>query len=151
MVLVFGSVIIGYGDLANGAGPKPIEITLIVIGALLPERTPDGRYIIVDGRRWRASDPGLSEERRGELVHELMSARRAVGAATRDGNEEPSVLPAIASTRPRWGLASAARRGGNIRAPECLLSRRVQWWIPCGRARQADISFKSVRWWVGVG
>ena len=51
-----------------------------------PERTPDGRYIVVNGRRWRASDPGLSEERRSELVGELMSARRAVGAATRDGD-----------------------------------------------------------------
>jgi hypothetical protein len=48
-----------------------------------PERTPDGRYIIVDGRRWRASDPGLPEERRQELVDELMSARRAVGVAKR--------------------------------------------------------------------
>ena len=47
-----------------------------------PERTPDGRYVVVNGRRWRASDPGLSEERRAELVSELMSARRAVGAAT---------------------------------------------------------------------
>jgi hypothetical protein len=48
-----------------------------------PSRTPDGRYIVVNGRRWRASDPGLSEERRAELVSELMSARRAVGAAKR--------------------------------------------------------------------
>jgi hypothetical protein len=47
------------------------------------ERTEDGRYIVVDGRRWRASDPGLSEARRTELVAELMSARRAVGAAKR--------------------------------------------------------------------
>ena len=48
-----------------------------------PERTEDGRYIVVDGRRWRASDPGLAPERRAELVSELMSARRAVGAARR--------------------------------------------------------------------
>jgi hypothetical protein len=34
----------------------------------MPERTPDGRYIVVDGRRWRAGDPGLPEERRTELV-----------------------------------------------------------------------------------
>ncbi len=47
------------------------------------ERTEDGRYLIVNGRRWRASDPALSEERRAELVSELMSARRAVGAAKR--------------------------------------------------------------------
>jgi uncharacterized protein len=51
-----------------------------------PERTPDGRYIIVNGRRWRASDPGLPEERRQELVDELMSARRAVAAAKRAGD-----------------------------------------------------------------
>jgi hypothetical protein len=51
-----------------------------------PERTPDGRYIIVDGRRWRASDPGLAPERRDALVRELMDARRAVGAAKRAGD-----------------------------------------------------------------
>jgi len=53
-----------------------------------PERTPDGRYIIVDGRRWRATDPSIPEERRQELVNELMSARRAVGAAKRADDEE---------------------------------------------------------------
>lgn len=51
-----------------------------------PERTPDGRYIVVNGRRWRASDPGLPEHRRQELVNELMDARRAVGAARRAGD-----------------------------------------------------------------
>ena len=51
-----------------------------------PERTPDGRYIVVDGRRWRASDPGLSEERRTELVGQLMAARRDVGTAKRGGD-----------------------------------------------------------------
>lgn len=53
-----------------------------------PERTPDGRYIVVNGRRWRASDPGLPEARRQELVDELMSARRAVGAAKRAADPE---------------------------------------------------------------
>ncbi len=53
-----------------------------------PERTPDGRYIVVDGRRWRASDPGLPEARRQELVDELMAARRAVGAAKRSDDAD---------------------------------------------------------------
>jgi uncharacterized protein len=53
-----------------------------------PERTPDGRYVIIDGRRWRATDPSIPEGRRKELVSELMSARRAVGAAKRAGDEE---------------------------------------------------------------
>ena len=52
----------------------------------MPEKTPDGHYVIIDGRRWRATDPSIPEERRKELVAELMSARRAVGAAKREGN-----------------------------------------------------------------
>jgi len=43
------------------------------------ERTADGRYIVVNGRRWRASDPAIPEKLRVELVAELMDARRAVG------------------------------------------------------------------------
>ena len=42
------------------------------------ERTPDGRYIVVGGRRWRASDTGIPDNLRSELVGELMRARRAV-------------------------------------------------------------------------
>ena len=26
------------------------------------EHTPDGRWIVVDGRRWRRQDPGLPED-----------------------------------------------------------------------------------------
>jgi hypothetical protein len=48
-----------------------------------PEKTPDGRYVVIDGRRWRATDPSLPENRRRELVRELMSARSAVGWAKR--------------------------------------------------------------------
>ena len=54
----------------------------------MPEFSPDGRYVIIDGRRWRASDPSLSQTRRAELVSELMSARRAVGTAKRGGDDK---------------------------------------------------------------
>lgn len=53
-----------------------------------PERTPDGRYIIVDGRKWRATDPAIPETLRKELVSELMAARRAVGRAEDAESEE---------------------------------------------------------------
>lgn len=43
--------------------------------------TPDGRYIIVRGRLWRASNPQLTDDVRERLVSELMNARRAVKAA----------------------------------------------------------------------
>lgn len=43
---------------------------------------------MVRGRLWRASDPAIPPTRRAELVAELMSARRAVGAARRSGDAE---------------------------------------------------------------
>ena len=49
--------------------------------------TPDGRYFIVRGRLWRRSNPSLPEEQRAALVSELMTARRAVGAALRAANK----------------------------------------------------------------
>ena len=46
----------------------------------------DDRWIVIDGRRWRRTDPAIPEERRRELVSELMSARSAVGWAKRKGD-----------------------------------------------------------------
>lgn len=43
--------------------------------------TPDGRYIVVRGRLWRAANPGLDEVTRTALVAQLMDARRAVKTA----------------------------------------------------------------------
>ncbi|RSZ63773.1 DUF3253 domain-containing protein [Corynebacterium hylobatis] len=42
------------------------------------EHTPDGRYIVVKGRRWRAADPSIPEPLRAELVAALMTGRRMV-------------------------------------------------------------------------
>jgi hypothetical protein len=47
--------------------------------------TPDGRYLVVRGRLWRAANPGLAREERQYLVDRLMDARRAVAAARRSG------------------------------------------------------------------
>ena len=79
-----------------------------------PERTEDGRYIVVGGRRWRASDPAIPERLRQELVDELMSARRAVGAATRAGSDD-----AVRAARHRVQAAKVA-----------LGERGRPWWEP---------------------
>lgn len=50
--------------------------------------TPDGRYIVVEGRLWRSSDPRLSAEARQKHVDALMTARRSVKAALRTGDAE---------------------------------------------------------------
>ena len=81
-----------------------------------PERTPDGHYLIIDGRKWRASDPRLPEERRQELVDELMDARRAVGAAKRSGDAS----------------AERAARDRVHAAKVALGERGKPWWEPGG-------------------
>lgn len=52
------------------------------------ERTADGHHVVIDGRRWRATDPALPEAERTRLVSELMRARSAVGRALKAGDEE---------------------------------------------------------------
>ncbi|MCK1795708.1 hypothetical protein MTQ01_06725 [Streptomyces sp. XM4193] len=48
------------------------------------QRTADGHYVIIRGRRWRATDPLVPEAVKQRLIHHLMSARRAVAAAGDD-------------------------------------------------------------------
>jgi len=77
-----------------------------------PLTTPDGRYLIVRGRLWRTSNPGLSEPERERLVHALMDARRAVKSAK--VNED------------REGLAAARRAVDS--AKRGLGERGPVWW-----------------------
>lgn len=63
--------------------------------------TPDGRYLIVRGRLWRAANPGLAESDRKDLVAELMDARRAVKHHRDDA-------AALAQARRRVHLAKVA-------------------------------------------
>ncbi len=50
------------------------------------QHTDDGRWLVVDGRRWRAADPELPEDVRARLLHHLGVARAAVGPAVRAGD-----------------------------------------------------------------
>ena len=43
------------------------------------ERTPDGRYVVIDGRRWHATNANMPEDERKRLVSEFMRARGDVG------------------------------------------------------------------------
>lgn len=74
-----------------------------------PERTADGRYIVVRGRRWRATDPELPDEVTGPLRSELGRARSAIGRA-----EDPDE---VRSWRDRVQLAK-----------EGLGERGEAWW-----------------------
>lgn len=52
------------------------------------EPTDDGHHVVIDGRKWRATDPALPEETAAELRKHLMAARRAVRDALRQEDPE---------------------------------------------------------------
>lgn len=91
------------------------------------ERTPDGRYVVVDGRRWRASDPEIPEDVAAALRRELMAARRAVGAALRAGD----------------AAAERAARARVQAAKVALGERGTPWWEQTADERRA-------RWEAGL-
>ncbi|MFG1643104.1 hypothetical protein ACGFMK_22655 [Amycolatopsis sp. NPDC049252] len=83
----------------------------------MPEHTPDGRYIVVNGRRWRATDPEIPGDVRDRLQKHLMAARRAVGAANDDdaraqARERVQLAKVALGERgePWWEQTSAQRR-----------------------------------------
>ncbi len=77
-----------------------------------PPITPDGRYIVVRGRLWRAANPNLDPARRADLVAALMQARRDVASARR------------ASNRPAEDVAHAAVQTAKV----ALGERGPVWW-----------------------
>lgn len=82
-----------------------------------PEHTPDGRYVVVDGRRWRATDPAIPEKRREELTRILMAWRREVRRA-RGTPAEPAVRAGVQAAKvalgergtPWWEQSDGERR-----------------------------------------
>ncbi len=107
-----------------------------------PRRTLDGRYVVIEGRRWRATDPSLDVWVRKALVDELMSARRAVQRAE-DDVAERAARDRVQDTKvalgergqPWWEVpdpdALAERRAAAVRAlarawEESADSQRVQ-------------------------
>jgi hypothetical protein len=86
----------------------------------------DDRWIVVDGRRWRATDPAIPEPFRRELVEELMAARREVGRARRadDAVAERRARDRVHQAKvalgergePWWDPPTAAGRSTRLRA-----------------------------------
>jgi hypothetical protein len=80
------------------------------------EHTDDGRYIVVNGRRWRATDPQIPEDRQAELRVILMAWRREVGRTSgtaerraRDGVQATKVALGERGT-PWWEQTDDQRR-----------------------------------------
>jgi hypothetical protein len=76
------------------------------------ERTDDGRYVVVDGRRWRTADPALPDDVRERLLHHLGVGRSGVRTAKSAGDDA-----AVAAARARVQLAKTG-----------LGERGTAWW-----------------------
>jgi len=83
-----------------------------------PDVTPDGRYLLIDGRRWRASDPAIPEARRAELTRILMAWRRDV-------------------RRVKGTEGETAARAGVHAAKVALGERGTPWWEQSDEDRRA--------------
>jgi hypothetical protein len=81
-------------------------------------RTDDGRWIVVDGRRWRTADPALPDDVRARLLHHLGVARSAVRTSRGDD-------AAVAAARARVQLAKTG-----------LGERGAPWWEQDDDARR---------------
>ncbi|MEU8656467.1 hypothetical protein [Actinoplanes philippinensis] len=85
----------------------------------------EDRFIVVNGRRWRATDPAIPEPVAAELRRILMAARRDVGAALRAGAD-----PAPARRRVHAAKVALGERG-------------TPWW-------EQDLDQRRARWEAGL-
>jgi len=90
--------------------------------------TPKGAYLVIDGRRWRASDPNIPNNLRQELVNELMAARRAVRDSSNDRQ-----------------LRQSRRRVNDAKL--ALGERGAPWWLPVtttARSRRIEAAVRAL-------
>ena len=60
--------------------------------------TPDGRYIVVQGRLWRAANPSLPAQAKVRHMRDLLNGRRALKAA-KNAVDEAAIAAARAVIR----------------------------------------------------
>ena len=83
-----------------------------------PPVTDDGRHVVINGRKWRATDPLIPEARRGELTRVLMAWRREVRRVkgtddekgARAGVHAAKVALGERGTPPWWEQTDVQRR-----------------------------------------
>ena len=88
----------------------------------MPSSVPDDHFFVVDGRRWRRTDPVIPGDVAAALRSHLGRGRNAVKRARRSGDEA-----ALAAARHRNGVA---KHGLGERGPE--------WWTRPEDERIAD-------------
>ena len=93
--------------------------------------TDDDKWLLIKGRRWRRTDPELSQDVVDELKHHLGAARNGVRAAKKSGSTDD---------------LQDARRRVNI-AKHGLGERGDYWWemTPAARRERAESALEELR------
>jgi uncharacterized protein len=87
---------------------------------LMDGPTPDGRYVVIKGRRWRATDPAIPDDVQSKLRSLLMKARREVGQALRADDQ-----------------AAEKRARAQVQAAKVALGERgTPWWEQTDEERE---------------
>lgn len=97
---------------ARPGHPRPVTSTgRTTAKGRTVEHTADGHFVVIDGRRWRATDPAIPEPDAAVLRRWLMAARRDVGAAKRRDDDAAEADEARARSRVHAAKTALGERG----------------------------------------
>ena len=85
--------------------------------------TEDRHHVVINGRRWRATDPSIPEERRAELVRILMSWRNEV-RGTKGTGKEQTARAGVQAVKVALG-----ERGSPPWWEQTMAQRRARWQV----------------------
>ena len=97
-----------------------------------PLHTPDGRYIVVRGRLWRATNPSLDEAERNRWVHALQDARRKIKVTLVARFQFFVWAPCPVQTENSWlGKGGQGRRSGTAGGAQAGLAWKNTLLVDC--------------------
>jgi hypothetical protein len=107
-------------------------------------KTPDGRYLIVQGRLWRAPNPALPAEARVRHTRDLLNGRRALKAAKLADDEAAMAAARTAIRDAEVGLGERGKVWWKDGAPD--LTRKLaknspyaEWFAECAAAPPVQV------------
>jgi hypothetical protein len=115
------------------------------IAAMTSElRTPDGRYIVIQGRLWRAANPSLPAEAKVRHMRDLLNGRRALKGAKTAGDEAAIAVARAVIREAEIGLGERGAVWWKDGAPDLnrQLAKNTPYadWYAAADSRQQDAS-----------
>lgn len=104
----------------------------------MPDGAEDEHHLVIDGRRWRKTDPSIPEPLRVELVSVLMAGRRAVGAGKKAGDDDAISRARLVVNDAKVALGERGEPWWEAASPEGLDARIAATIVTLLRSRDED-------------